>query len=60
MNQITKAIITATAFSLLLTGCDMFKKKDEGAEQKAATIEQIQAEKGKPAKVVKDTTTKIT
>ena len=60
MNQITKAIITATAFSLLLTGCDMFKKKDEGAEQKAATIEQIQAEKGKPAKVVKATTAEIT
>ena len=59
MNKLTKAIITATAFSLLLTGCDL-KKKDEGAEQKAATIEQIQAEKGKPAKVVKATTAEIT
>ena len=59
MNQITKAIITATAFSLLLTGCDMFKKKDEGAEQKAATIEQIQAEKGKPAKVVDRKSTRL-
>ena len=60
MKTFTKAIITATAFSLLLTGCDMFKKKDDAAEQKAGTIEEIQAEKGKPARVVKATTAEIT
>lgn len=59
MNKLTKAIITATAFSLLLTGCDL-KKKDDAAAQKATTIEEIQAEKGKPAVTVKATTAEIT
>ena len=60
MKQFTKSIITVTALSLLLAGCDMFKKKDEEAEKKAQTIEQIQAEKGKPARVVKASTAEIT
>ena len=59
MNQFTKAIITVTATSLLLVGCDL-KKKDDAAVQKATTIEEIQAEKGKPAYTVKATTAEIT
>lgn len=59
MNQFTKAIITVTAASLLLVGCDL-KKKDDAAVQKATTIEEIQAEKGKPAYTVKATTAEIT
>ena len=58
MNQFTKAIITVTAASLLLVGCDL-KKKDDAAVQKATTIEEIQAEKGKPANTVKATTAEI-
>ena len=59
MNQFTKAIITVTAASLLLVGCDL-KKKGDAAAQKASTIEEIQAEKGKPANTVKATTAEIT
>jgi len=59
MKSFTKAIIAISAASLMLVGCDL-KKKDEAAEQKATTIEEIQAEKGKPAKVVKATTAALT
>ena len=59
MKPFTKAIITISAASLMLVGCDL-KKKDEAATQKATTIEEIQAEKGKPAKVVKATTAALT
>lgn len=59
MKQITKSIITLAAISLLFAGCDL-KKKDDQAETKATTIEQIQAEKGKPARVVKATSAKMT
>lgn len=54
MNKFTKSIVTLSAVSLLLVGCDAFVKKDEQkAEKKTTTIEEIQKEKGKPAKVVK-------
>jgi len=59
MKSFTKAIIAISAASLMLVGCDL-KKKDEAAEQKATTIEEIQAEKGKPAKIVKATTAALT
>lgn len=59
MRTFTKAIITVSAASLLLVGCDL-KKKDDAAEQKATTIEEIQAEKGKPAITVTATTAEIT
>lgn len=50
MNTTTKTLITLSALSLLLVGCDL-KKKDDKADAKATTIEQIQAENGKPARV---------
>ena len=53
MNKTAKTILTLTVASLLLVGCDAMKKKEDNASQKATTIEQIQAEKGKPARVVK-------
>ena len=58
MTTFTKAIITVSAASLLLVGCDL--KKKDGAAQKATTIEEIQAEKGKPARIVHATSAEIT
>lgn len=58
MNKLTKYIITVSAISLLLVGCDL-KKKDD-AQNKVSTIEEIQKQKGKPARVVKSTTAKLT
>lgn len=58
MNKLTKYIITISAISLLLAGCDL-KKKDD-TQKKVTTIEEIQKEKGKPARVVKSGTAKIT
>ena len=60
MRTSTKTIITLTALSLLLLGCEPPKKKDDAAAQKATTIEEIQAEKGKPARVVTATTAELT
>ena len=60
MRTSTKTIITLTALSLLLLGCEPPKKKDDAAAQKATTIEQIQAEKGKPAITVTATTAELT
>ena len=57
MNKITKTVITLSAISLLLVGCDL--KKDEKTEAKPTTIEEIQKEKGKPARVVKATAAKL-
>lgn len=59
MNKnVTKLLTIATA-ALLLAGCNA--TKDEKAEvKKAATIEEIQAEKGKPARVVKAAKAKLT
>lgn len=57
MNKLTKYIITVSAISLLLVGCDL--KKDD-AQKKVATIEEIQKEKGKPARVMKSTKAKLT
>lgn len=53
MNKIAKTILTISAISLLLVGCESKDKKDANTSTKATTIEQIQAEKGKPARVVK-------
>lgn len=59
MKSITKSFITLAALSLLFTGCDMMKKPGAEQEKKASTIEEIQAEKGKPARVVKATVAKM-
>ncbi len=60
MNKTLKTIITLAAATLLFVGCD--KKEEQAAkpEQKATTIEQIQAEKGKPARVVTVGKSKLT
>ena len=59
MNKtIKKFLIIATA-SMLLVACN--KKDDQAKETKqASTIEEIQKEKGKPARVVKAGTAKLT
>ena len=58
MNNTLKTIVTLACATLVITGCDM-KNKDQDKD-KATTIEQIQAEKGKPARVVKSVNAKLT
>ena len=57
MNKTVKTLLTIAVASLILVACD---KKEENAEKKATTIEEIQKEKGKPARVVKASTAKLT
>ena len=57
MNKTVKTLLTIAAASLMLVACD---KKEENTEKKATTIEEIQKEKGKPARVVKAGTAKLT
>ena len=59
MNKTTKTLITISALSLLLIGCGE-AKKDAKTEKKVTTIEEIQKVKGKPARVVKASTIKLT
>ena len=59
MKTITKKLITISALSLLLIGCDDIKK-DANSEKKVSTIEEIQKVNGKPARVVKAATVKLT
>ncbi len=47
MNNMTK-LITLAAVALMFVGCD---KKDAAAKQAAPTIEEIQAQKGKPVTI---------
>ena len=49
MNKTVKTLLTIAVASLMLVACD---KKDDNTEKKATTIEEIQKEKGKPARVV--------
>jgi RND family efflux transporter MFP subunit len=56
MNKTVKTLLTIAVASLMLVACD---KKEENAEKKASTIEEIQKEKGKPARVVKAGTSKL-
>lgn len=59
MNKNVKKLLTIATAALLLVGCN--DKKDEQAEvKKAPTIEEIQAQKGKPARVVKAAKAKLT
>ena len=37
MNNIIKSIVTLSAISLLLAGCEAFDKKDESQKQKPTT-----------------------
>ena len=57
MNKTVKMLLTIAVASLMLVACD---KKDDKAEKKATTIEEIQKEKGKPARVVKAGSSKLT
>ena len=59
MKTTTKTIITISALSLLLVGCGEAKKEAQ-TEKKVTTIEEIQKVKGKPARVVKASTIKLT
>lgn len=59
MKTITKSIITISALSLLLAGCGD-AKKDAKSGKKVSTIEEIQKVNGKPARVVKAATVKLT
>ena len=59
MKTITKTLITISAMSLLLAGCGEAKKEAK-SEKKVTTIEEIQKVKGKPARVVKASTIKLT
>ena len=59
MKTITNSLITISAVSLLLIGCGEIKK-DAKAAQKPTTIEEIQKVNGKPARVVKASTIKLT
>jgi len=60
MNKTVKAIIALATASLLFTACEPPKKDEQKAATKASTIEEIQKEKGKPAKVVKAVKAKLT
>ncbi|MBR5412726.1 MAG: efflux RND transporter periplasmic adaptor subunit [Fibrobacter sp.] len=57
MNKTVKTLLTIVAASLMFVACD---KKDDKTEKKPTTIEEIQKEKGKPARVVKAGTSKLT
>ena len=59
MNKTVKTLVTLMAASLLFAGCDLKKKDEQENKSKAATIEEIQAEKGKPARVVKAAKAKL-
>lgn len=54
MNKTVKTIVTLMAASLLFAGCDL-KKDEKENKPKVTTIEEIQKQKGKPARVVKAT-----
>ena len=58
MNKTVKTLLTLAAASMLLVACN--PKEDKAQTKKATTIEEIQKEKGKPARVVKAATAKIT
>lgn len=59
MNKTVKTLLTIATASLLLAGCEA---KDDKAQEakKTTTIEEIQKEKGKPARVVKALKAKLT
>ena len=58
MNKTVKTLLTLATASMLLVACN--PKEDKAQTKKATTIEEIQKEKGKPARVVKAATAKIT
>ena len=59
MNKTVKTLLTIATASLLLAGCEAKDDKTQEAK-KTTTIEEIQKEKGKPARVVKALKAKLT
>ncbi|MCQ2103468.1 MAG: efflux RND transporter periplasmic adaptor subunit [Fibrobacter sp.] len=59
MNKTVKTLVTLMAASLLFAGCDL-KKEEKENKPKVATIEEIQKQNGKPARVVKASKAKLT
>ena len=59
MNKTVKTLLTLATASMLLVACNQ-KDAKNNEPKKASTIEEIQKEKGKPARVVKAGTSKLT
>lgn len=59
MNKVTKSILALSVVSLLLTGCETMEERKAKQTPKATTIEEIQKEKGKPARVIKTSKAKL-
>lgn len=59
MNKTVKTLVTLMAATLLFAGCDL-KKDEKENKPKVATIEEIQKQNGKPARVVKASKAKLT
>lgn len=61
MNKNVKTLLTIATAAFLFAGCDLKKDdKAEEAKKPTATIEEIQKQNGKPARVVKATKAKLT
>lgn len=60
MNKTLKTLLTIATASMLLIACNQKDEAKENEPKKASTIEEIQKEKGKPARVVKATKAKLT
>lgn len=59
MNKTVKTLVTLMAATLLFAGCDL-KKDEKENKPKVATIEEIQKQNGKPARVIKASKAKLT
>lgn len=60
MNKTLKTLLTLATASMLLVACNQKDEAKNNEPKKASTIEEIQKEKGKPARVVKATVAKLT
>jgi len=59
MNKTVKTLLTLATASMLLVACNQKDEAKNNEPKKASTIEEIQKEKGKPARVVKAGTSKL-
>ena len=60
MNKTLKTLLTLATASMLLVACNQKDEAKNNEPKKASTIEEIQKEKGKPARVVKASKAKLT
>lgn len=60
MNKTVKTLLTLATASMLLVACNQKDEAKNNEPKKASTIEEIQKEKGKPARVVKAAKAKLT